>query len=79
MSKAMTNEGGDDPMVFETLTVRKEEAVLFVEISAPPMNLPGPELVRDLVSFIQQAEAGEQPELFSAELRAAFRSLRKQQ
>ena len=32
-------------------------AVLFVEINAPPMNLEGPELIRDLVSLIQQAEA----------------------
>ncbi len=31
--------------------------MLFVEISAPPMNLLGPELVRDLVSLIQRAEA----------------------
>jgi len=30
--------------------------VLFVEIAAPPMNLLGPELVRDLVSLIQWAE-----------------------
>jgi enoyl-CoA hydratase/carnithine racemase len=45
------------PQDFETLTVRKEEAVLFAEIAAPPMNLLGPELVRDLVSLIQQAEA----------------------
>jgi enoyl-CoA hydratase/carnithine racemase len=37
--------------------VRKEEAVLFAEIAAPPMNLLGPELVRDLVSLIQKAEA----------------------
>ena len=44
-------------MNFETLKVRKEGGVLFVEISAPPMNLLGPELVRDLVSLIQQAEA----------------------
>jgi len=44
-------------MLFETLNVRKERAVLFVEIKAPPMNLLGPELVRDLVSLIQQAEA----------------------
>lgn len=42
---------------FETLKVRKEQAVLFVEISAPPMNLNGPELVGDLASLIQQAEA----------------------
>jgi enoyl-CoA hydratase/carnithine racemase len=46
-------------MTLETLTIHKEEAVLFVEISAPPMNLLGPELVRDLVSVIQQAEADE--------------------
>ena len=44
-------------MVFETLTVREEGPVLFAEISAPPMNLLGPELVRDLVALIQQAEA----------------------
>ena len=44
-------------MVFETLTVRTEGSVLFAEIAAPPMNLLGPELVRDLVSLIQQAEA----------------------
>jgi enoyl-CoA hydratase/carnithine racemase len=41
----------------ETLGVRVEGAVLFVKISAPPMNLLGPELVRDLVSLIQQTEA----------------------
>src|SRR5262252_7174302 len=44
-------------MVFETIKVTREGAVLFVEIAAPPMNLLGPELVRDLVSLIQQAEA----------------------
>src|ERR1700752_1866488 len=44
-------------MLFEKLIVHTESAVLFVEISAPPMNLLGPELVRDLVSLIQQAEA----------------------
>jgi enoyl-CoA hydratase/carnithine racemase len=48
-------QAGD--LVFETLTVRKEGAVLFVEILGPPMNLLGPELVRDLVSLIQRAEA----------------------
>ena len=40
-------------MVFETLRVRKEGAVLFAEIAAPPMNLLGPGLVRDLVSLMQ--------------------------
>jgi enoyl-CoA hydratase/carnithine racemase len=44
---------------FETLRVRRESAVLFVEIAAPPMNLLGPGLVRDLVSLIQSAEADE--------------------
>jgi enoyl-CoA hydratase/carnithine racemase len=46
-------------LVFETLVVREEGAVLFAEISAPPMNLLGPELVRDLVSLIQHAEAAD--------------------
>jgi enoyl-CoA hydratase/carnithine racemase len=40
-----------------TLTVRAEGGVLFVGIAAPPMNLLGPELVRDLVAVIQRAEA----------------------
>jgi enoyl-CoA hydratase/carnithine racemase len=44
-------------MTFETLNVNREGAVLFAEISAPPMNLLGPELVRDLVVLIQQTEA----------------------
>ena len=34
-----------------------EGAVLFVRISKRPMNLLGPELVRDLASLIQRAEA----------------------
>jgi enoyl-CoA hydratase/carnithine racemase len=44
-------------MALETLTVRDEGGVLFVDIAAPPMNLLGPALVRDLVSLIQRAEA----------------------
>ena len=44
-------------MAFETLAVRTDGAVVFAEIAAPPMNLLGPELVRDLVSLIQRAEA----------------------
>jgi enoyl-CoA hydratase/carnithine racemase len=39
-----------------TLNVSKDGAVLFAEIAAPPMNLLGPELVRDLVGLIQRAE-----------------------
>ena len=38
----------------ETLTVGDEGSVLFAEIAAPPMNLMGPELVRDLVSLIRR-------------------------
>jgi len=44
-------------MDFETIKVRQDAAVLFAEIAAPPMNLLGPALVRDLVSLIQRAEA----------------------
>jgi enoyl-CoA hydratase/carnithine racemase len=44
---------------YDTLTVGEEGAVLFAEIRNPPMNLLGPELVRDLVSLIQRAEADE--------------------
>src|SRR5262245_6904860 len=44
-------------LAFQTLKVRKEGGVLFAYIAAPPMNLLGPELVRDLVSLIQRAEA----------------------
>src|SRR5919201_4764404 len=40
-----------------TLNVSAEGAVLFAEIAAPPMNLLGPELVRDLVALIKRAEA----------------------
>jgi enoyl-CoA hydratase/carnithine racemase len=44
-------------MTFETLKIGREGPVLLVDISAPPMNLLGTELVRDLVALIQQAEA----------------------
>ena len=44
-------------MNLETITVRIEGPVLVAALSAPPMNLLGPEMVRDLVSLIQQAEA----------------------
>jgi len=57
MPKAINNESRGDYMDSETITVRKEGAVLFAKIAAPPMNLLGPELVRDLVSLIQRAEA----------------------
>ncbi len=44
---------------FQTLSVRREGGVLFVTITAPPLNLTGPEFVEDLVTLIQQAEADE--------------------
>src|SRR5262249_37639967 len=42
---------------FETITVRDEGSVLFADIAAPPMNLLGPELIRDLVALLHRAEA----------------------
>jgi len=57
MSKEINAGREGNPMDFNTLKVSNEGAVLFVKIDAPPMNLMGPELVRDLVSLIQQAEA----------------------
>ena len=46
-----------DEWTGETITVVVDGPVLFAEIFAPPINLLGPELVRDLVSVIQRAEA----------------------
>ena len=46
-------------MRFDTLSVTQEGAVLQVEIAAPPMNLIGPELIRDLVSLLVEAESDE--------------------
>lgn len=45
---------------FQIFSVRDERAVLFVSIAAPPLNLIGPELVGDLVTLIQQAEADDE-------------------
>ena len=52
--QSLTNETKSTPreMAFETLTVRVDGGVLFADIAAPPMNLLGPALVRDLVSLI---------------------------
>jgi enoyl-CoA hydratase/carnithine racemase len=54
-----STESTSDPWRAETITVQEEGAILFAEIDAPPMNLLGPDLVRDLVSLIQRAEADE--------------------
>jgi enoyl-CoA hydratase/carnithine racemase len=57
MLKEANNGSRKEYRSLQTLSVSREGAVLFVEITAPPMNLLGPELVRDLVSLIQQAES----------------------
>lgn len=43
---------------YRTLRLDAQDAVLFVTIDAPPMNLMGPELVRDLVSLIEMLDRG---------------------
>ena len=53
----MTSSVTPDDWTLATITVAVDGPVLFAEILAPPMNLLGPELVRDLVSLIQRAEA----------------------
>src|SRR5262245_8796773 len=57
----MSTAGGfrnqEEIVDLETLRVRQEGAILFADIAAPPMNLLGTELVRDLVSLMQRAEA----------------------
>ena len=57
MSKAISTEREGGFTNLETLNVTRDGAVVFAEIAAPPMNLLGPELIRDLVSLIQRAEA----------------------
>jgi len=54
----MTATATDLPAL-ETLAVHRQGPVLFADIAAPPMNLLGPELVRDLVTLIESAEADE--------------------
>lgn len=57
MLKEVDPESATQQAVFETISTHREEGVLFAEIASPPMNLLSPELVRDLVSLIQQTEA----------------------
>jgi enoyl-CoA hydratase/carnithine racemase len=53
-----TDEAGRNP--FRTLSVaERDKGVLSVVIDAPPMNLIGPELVRDLVRLLGALESGE--------------------
>jgi len=53
----MVSIESDHSLAFETLKTRREGGVVFTEIAAPPMNLLGPSLVRDLVSLIEYTEA----------------------
>ncbi|MGY4766815.1 enoyl-CoA hydratase/isomerase family protein [Kribbella sp. CWNU-51] len=53
----MSKETDRPAIADRTLTVTAEGAALFAKIAAPPMNLLGPELVRDLVSLIRRTEA----------------------
>src|SRR5882672_2412273 len=57
MSKPIEDRSLKNSMIFEKLDVNREGSVLFAAINAPPMNLEGPELIRDLVSLIQRADA----------------------
>src|SRR5215510_214502 len=52
-----SQSGQETELILDTLKIHRERAVLFAEIFAPPMNLQGPELIRDLVSLIQRTEA----------------------
>jgi enoyl-CoA hydratase/carnithine racemase len=53
----MNNTLGTRAGALTTIKLSREGAVLLATIDAPPMNLLGPELVRDLVSLIKLAEA----------------------
>ena len=53
----MPDGSAEDVFTFNTLKVNTERGVLFAQIAAQPMNLLGPESVRDLVSLIRLAEA----------------------
>src|SRR5262249_19364600 len=53
---AATDGDEGDNMDLETIRTRQEGAVLFADLSAPPMNLLCVGQVRDLWSLIQRAE-----------------------
>ncbi len=56
MLKEINPESTTQQAVLETISTHREGGVLFAEIACPPMNLLSPELVRDLISLIQQSE-----------------------
>ena len=53
----MPKDADGEAQSLDTLEIDSDGGVLFATIAAPPMNLLGPELVRDLVSLIRLAEA----------------------
>ena len=55
----MPKDADGEAQSLDTLEIDSDGGVLFATIAAPPMNLLGPELVRDLVSLIRLAEADE--------------------
>jgi len=57
MLEEIDHESGTQQSAFKRSLRIKKGGVLLAEIAAPPMNLLGPEPVRDLVSLIQQTEA----------------------
>jgi enoyl-CoA hydratase/carnithine racemase len=58
LNQPRTDQGAVMTQVYRTLRVApSDEGVLGVVVDAPPMNLIGPELVRDLVSLIGALEA----------------------
>ena len=57
VERADPREPTQESSRFETLPFAAKAACCSWTIAAPPMNLLGPELVRDLVSLIQRAEA----------------------
>ena len=50
-------------MIFETIKVRKEEAVLFVEILAPPMNLLATRRWMDLAQLVSDLDEHQRDQL----------------
>jgi hypothetical protein len=61
-------------MAFNTLSVREEAAVLFVEIDAPPMNRIGPDFRRDSDLFGDGVRDPEAQGRIAAALRRGFQT-----
>src|SRR6185369_4176161 len=74
---AGTATQSEEPMIAtETVDIRIDNRVLYATLDAPPLNLIGPEIVRDLVNLVLYLEAHDDisvvlfrsanPEFFSA-------------